>query len=149
MIGSFCFVITVDSILFGLVAASTGPGGEILNDEMSLSSLSSGDEKILNSEVTPAPTFVGSFYPPPSGYTAGDPYFAWRNMYGNTYPTGGPFIPAVPGAAPPPYGSFSYPPPNGCPPYVDYSQPAMQPPTQNAEAPAEENPLDVHAATIE
>jgi|688.fasta_scaffold157848_1 hypothetical protein len=59
-----------------------------------ISSLSSGDEKIFNSDGTKieindqntaAPSFSSQFFPPPGNYSANDPYFAWRGMYGNAY----------------------------------------------------------------
>jgi len=132
-------------------APKSDPAPELLNDEMSLSSLSSNGDAILNSEVAPSgPTsFAGSFYPP--GYNANnDPYFAWRNMYGFQPQPGAPYP-----AGGQPYSNFNYPPPNGYPaPYMDYGQsgPAAVPSTTNVQptdAPVEENPMDVHASTIE
>lgn len=144
--------ILISLILF-VTLLGVRSSGEILNDEMSLSSLSSGDEKILNSDgtkiemhddITPAPQFPNSFYPPPN-FSTSDPYFAWRGMYGNNY------------AQPPTYPSssnnsafpnFNYPPPNGYPPYVDVAQTSVPPPSQNTVL-HEEKVLDPHAATIE
>ncbi len=112
---------------------------EALDDEMSLSSLSSGEEKILNSgqPLEPAggdappgdagakaegrlnampPSFVGSFYAPPPPTTPADPYFAWRGLYGVagtsvSYPPPSVYPSATgSGAA---YPAYSYPPPNG------------------------------------
>lgn len=125
---------------------------EILNDEMSLSSLSSGDEKILNSDgtkiemdgLTTAPSFNTHFYPPPN-YSTSDPYFAWRGMYGNAYTQPATY---TSGANNPAYPNFNYPPPNGYPPYADVTQPSTLPPVQNTVLP-EQGVLDPHAATIE
>ena len=114
-----------------------------LDDEMSLSSLSSGEEKILNSGQDmvisePAktdtlvcqpplpPHFVAPFYPPP--HPSADPYFAWRGMYGaappgsgGAYPSPANVFPPTAGAA---YPAYNYPPPNGYPPFMDMTQQA-------------------------
>lgn len=126
--------------------------GEILNDEMSLSSLSSGDEKILNAdgtkiemdELMAAPHFSSHFYPPPN-YSTNDPYFAWRGMYGNSYTQPTPY---ASGTNNPAFPNFNYPPPNGYLSYQDATQSSTIPPTQSAVAP-EQSALDPHAATIE
>ncbi len=120
---------------------------------MSLSSLSSGDEKILNSDGTKieldnmgtASSFNSHFYPPPN-YSASDPYFAWRGMYGNAYSQ--PTAYASGANNNPTFPNFNYPPPNGYPPYVGVAQPSSLPPVQNNIAP-EESTTDPHAATVE
>ena len=126
--------------------------GEILNDEMSLSSLSSGDEKILNADGSKiemddsqAPTsFSSHFYPPPN-YSANDPYFAWRGMYGNNYSQPGAYPSGTNNAA---FPSFSYPPPNGYSGIAEATQPTSVPLAQGATIP-DQTALDPHAATIE
>lgn len=125
---------------------------EDLNDEMSLSSLSSGDEKILDSgletnsksdvNLAIAAPFVTPYYPPPPSYPASDPYFAWRTMYGNSYPPPS----AYPGTNST-YPSYSYPPPNGYPPYVDLQSSMCA--SNNAAAPQDDLADDPHSATIE
>lgn len=118
---------------------------------MSLSSLSSGDEKILNSDGTKidaddaqAPSFSSHFYPPPN-FSSNDPYFAWRGMYGNAYNQSGTYASGNNNAA---FPSFNYPPPNGYTGMVDAAQPTSAPLTQGNVVP-EQTPLDPHAATIE
>jgi hypothetical protein len=129
--------------------------GEILNDEMSLSSLSSGDEKIFNSDGTKieiddqnaaTPSFSSHFFPPPPNYSANDPYFAWRGMYGNAYAQPTAF---ASGTNNPAYPNFNYPPPNGYPPYADVSQPSTASPAQSSALPEQQSTEDPHAATIE
>lgn len=114
---------------------------------MSLSSLSSGDEKILNADGTKIdpdqPHGLGStFFPQPS-YPTSDPYYAWRNMYGPAY-----HPPTSFAAAAAQFPNFSYPPPNGYAPFVDGTQP-----TQSLTAPGtdhdEEPTIDPYASTIE
>lgn len=122
-----------------------------MNDEMSLSSLSSGDEKILNADGTKidtdqthAPTFSNTFFPPPS-YQSTDPYLPWRNMYGSAYPPPTTFPTGIANAQ---FPNFSYPPPNGYTPFVDVMQPApavAAPGTEQTEEPA----TDPYASTIE
>lgn len=126
--------------------------GEILNDEMSLSSLSSGDEKIFNSDGTKieiddqnagGPSF-SHFFPPPPNYSSSDPYFAWRGMYGNAYNQSAAFASGTNNAA---YPNFNYPPPNGYPPLVDVAQSTASTMQNNAQL--EQGAEDPHAATIE
>lgn len=129
-----------------------------LDDEMSLSSLSSGDEKILNADGTKLDVDPSSqsnalsapFYPQQPGQVpgfpaGGDPYFAWRNMYGN-YPAAGTNF-AAPGANNPPSfsASFGYPQVNGYPAYTDLS--AVQ--SSQSLAHSDQNTQDPYAVTIE
>ena len=106
-----------------------------------ISSLSSGDEKIFNSDGTKieiddqnaaAPSFSSQFFPPPGNYSANDPYFAWRGMYGNAYNQPSSF---APGTNNPAYPNFNYPPPNGYPSYADVSQPSEAPTAQSSALP--------------
>lgn len=125
---------------------------EDLNDEMSLSSLSSGDEKILNSgleasnktdvNLSIVAPYVTPYYPPPPSYPASDPYFAWRTMYGSSYPP-----PSTYPGTNSTYPSYSYPPPNGYPPYVDLQSSACA--SASTAAPQDDLSDDPHSATIE
>ena len=127
---------------------------ELLKLDKLISSLSSGDEKIFNSDGTKieiddqntaAPSFLSQFFPPPANYSANDPYFAWRGMYGNAYNQPSSF---APGTNNPAYPNFNYPPPNGYPSYADVSQPSTAPTAQSSALP-EQSTEDPHAATIE
>lgn len=125
---------------------------EDLNDEMSLSSLSSGDEKILNSgleasnktdvNLSIVAPYVTPYYPPPPSYPASDPYFAWRTMYGSSYPP-----PSTYPGTNSTYPSYSYPPPNGYPSYVDLQSSACA--SASTAAPQDDLSDDPHSATIE
>jgi hypothetical protein len=119
---------------------------ELLKLDILILSLSSGDEKIFNSDGTKieiddqntaAPSFSSQFFPPPANYSAG--------MYGNAYNQPSSFAPGTNNHAHP---NFNYPPPNGYPSYADVSQPSEAPTAQSSALP-EQSTEDPHAATIE
>ena len=142
-------------ILFYCIFIYVAIGGVRLDDEMSLSSLSSGDEKILNADGTKldaepssqSNAFGAPFYGQQPGQVpaGGDPYFAWRNMYGNYPATGTNFAaPGTSNATSFP-STFGYPQVNGYPAYTDMS---TVPSSQNLTH-SDQNTQDPYATTIE
>ena len=125
---------------------------------MSLSSLSSGDEKILNADGTkldtdPASqvnTFGPSLFGQQPSFPGGDPYFHLRGIYGNatgyTAAVGTNF--AGPGTSNAAFSTFGYPQHNGYPHYVDMNQSSTDPSVQSLPH-SDQNTQDPYAASIE
>ena len=132
--------------LINLLLLAIRLSGELLKLDKFISSLSSGDEKIFNSDGTKieiddqntaAPSFSSQFFPPPANYSAG--------MYGNAYNQSSSFAPGTNNHAHP---NFNYPPLNGYPSYTDVSQPSEARTAQSSALP-EQSTEDPHAVTIE